>query len=467
MSYCLHSTCLHLQNPQDVSYCLNCGSKLLWQNRYRALKLIGQGGFGRTFLAVDESQPSQPLCAIKQFFSQAQSQNNQSKAEQLPYQEALQLTRLGEHPQIPELLAYFKQDGQQYLVQEFIDGQNLEEELALAGTFNETQIRQLLCDLLPVLQFVHDQQVVHRDIKPANIIRRTSPTPSYPGDVRGGQLVLVDFGGAKAATGKVLAKTGTAIGSAEYAAPEQIRGKAVFASDLYSLGVTCIHLLTQTSPFDLYDSIEDTWVWRDYLNFPVSESLAQILEKLLQNAMRRRYQSAKEVLKDLNAPTQVVLESRPTALVADEEDFESPYFGISFPEIPQRFLPPKYTKSSLPVTPVISATLFDPQTQSWYRLRNILEHSKSVWAVAPFLYPHPPVVCHIHVPDTTHQVTTKRAASKSRKSSWRVLAALWVAILTCLAIGLRWKQPSTYPELPHLSEGVNHYIEPSHLEEKE
>ena len=75
------------------------------------------------------------------------------------------------HPQIPELLAYFTQDNQQYLVQEFIDGQNLADELKNNGAFNEDQIIALLNNLLPVLQFVHSKQVIHRDIKPENLIR--------------------------------------------------------------------------------------------------------------------------------------------------------------------------------------------------------------------------------------------------------------------------------------------------------
>ena len=120
------------------------------------------------------------------------------------------------------------------IVQTFIDGQNLEQELEVEGAFNESKIRHLLRDLLPVLQFLHENHVIHRDIKPSNIIRRGSD----------GKLVLVDFGTARYVTGTFLARTGTVIGSAAYIAPEQLMGKAVYASDLYSLGVSCIHLLT-------------------------------------------------------------------------------------------------------------------------------------------------------------------------------------------------------------------------------
>lgn len=291
MSYCLNPNCQKPQNPRDIKFCLTCGSKLLLKERYRAIKLIGQGGFGITFLAVDEDKPSKPRCVIKQFFPQAQGTNTVQKAVELFNQEAVRLDELGLHPQIPELLAYFTQDDRQYLVQEFIDGQNLAQELQQQGTFNETQIRQLLNDLLPVLQFVHEHQVIHRDIKPENIIRRTSDR----------QLVLVDFGASKFATGTALLRTGTSIGSPEYVAPEQLRGKAVFSSDIYSLGATCIHLLTQVSPFDLYDISEDAWVWRQYLRSPVSDSFGRILDKMLESAINRRYQSASEVLKDLNS----------------------------------------------------------------------------------------------------------------------------------------------------------------------
>jgi WD40 repeat protein len=112
-------------------------------------------------------------------------------------------------------------------------------------------------------------------------------------------LVLVDFGAAKSVTATALMKTGTTIGSPEYIAPEQARGKAVFASDLYSLGVTCIHLLTNVSPLDLYDPHHDRWVWRRYLKAPISEKLGNVLDKLLEAGLHQRYQSAAQVFQDL------------------------------------------------------------------------------------------------------------------------------------------------------------------------
>jgi serine/threonine protein kinase len=271
---------------------MSCGAKMLLKDRYRALKLLGQGGFGKTFKAVDEDQPRKPLCVIKQFAFSNNNPETRQIALKLFYKEAQHLEALGKHDQIPELLAYFDVEGQPYLVQQFIDGQDLEQELATAGTFNQAKIRELLESLLPVLDFLHTQSppVIHRDIKPANIIRRRSD----------GGLVLVDFGAAKQATQSMLAKTGTAIGSAEFAAPEQARRKPVFASDIYSLGVTCIYLLTQVSPFDLFDMNQDAWVWRDYLvDNPVDEKLGKVLDKMIANVLPQRYQSAAEVLQAL------------------------------------------------------------------------------------------------------------------------------------------------------------------------
>jgi serine/threonine protein kinase len=298
MSYCLNPRCLKPENPHDVKFCLTCGSKLLLKERYRAIKPIGQGGFGRTFLAVDEDKPSKPRCVIKQFYPQAQGTNTVQKAVELFNQEAVQLDELGKHPQIPELLAYFTQDDRQYLVQEFINGQNLAQELAQHGAFSETQIYQLLDDLLPVLQFCHARQVIHRDIKPENIILRESD--AYGKGEAQRKLVLVDFGAAKSAVGAALNRTGTSIGSPEYVAPEQIRGRALFASDIYSLGATCINLLTGRSPFDSHDPNNDTWVWPQYLNTPVSNHLSRILNKMLESIPARRYQTVDEVLQDLN-----------------------------------------------------------------------------------------------------------------------------------------------------------------------
>ncbi|MEO1376031.1 MAG: serine/threonine-protein kinase [Cyanobacteria bacterium J06635_10] len=289
MSYCLNPHCQKPQNHKDANSCLTCGNKLLLKERYRAIKPIGKGGFGRTLLAVDESKLLKPPCVIKQFLLQAQGTNNIQKAAELFQQEVLRLDNLGKHSQIPNLFDYFTQESHQYLVQEYIDGYDLAQILAEQGTFKEAQTWELLNSLLPVLEFIHTHDVIHRDIKPQNIIRS-----------RNGKLYLVDFGAAKVVTGTAILQTGTSIGTPEFVAPEQSRGKATYSSDLYSLGTTCIYLLTGISPFDLFDISEFTWVWREYLiDNPVSDKLSNILDKLIENATSRRYQSVNEVLKDI------------------------------------------------------------------------------------------------------------------------------------------------------------------------
>ncbi|MBW4472022.1 MAG: protein kinase [Stenomitos rutilans HA7619-LM2] len=390
MSYCLNPDCQRPQNRNSAELCRYCAAKLLLKDRYRPLKPIGQGGFGRTFLAIDEDKPSRPRCVIKQFLPTNQDAQHLKKAAQLFEREAMRLEELGNHPQIPALLAYFRQEQQQYLVQEFVDGKNLAELLHEHGAFTENQVQALLRSLLPVLEFIHVHGVIHRDIKPSNIIRMMVPQVAEPAQqewtallhvlsleaAQGYQngmsdrrfsdrlsdrfahppralsiaayaqwqqlatrfatyadlsftqrqslvatasrllheqrqllepmaqqehLALVDFGAAKAASGTTLLRTGTTIGSPEYLSPEQSRGKAVFASDLFSLGVTCIHLLTHRSPFDLFDSSDNTWIWRKYVATPVSDKLGQVLDRLLEPGVNRRYQAAADVLHDLNA----------------------------------------------------------------------------------------------------------------------------------------------------------------------
>ena len=271
----------------DAKTCPSCNASLTLRERYRSLRLLGQGGFGRTFLAVDESESSKPRCVVKQLFPQ--QQNERQRASRLFRQEAQRLRSLEAHSQIPDLIDYFEIDNQQYLVQEFIDGKDLAVALKSDKTSSPEAVVELLGSLLPVLQFMHEHQVIHRDIKPANIIRRD----------RDQQLFLVDLGAAKVATGTALVRTGTMIGSAEYTAPEQLRGKAVFASDIYSLGMTCLHLLTGVSPFNLYNADEGRLVWQDYLKAPIDKRLSQVLARMTTVATRQRYGSAREVLQEL------------------------------------------------------------------------------------------------------------------------------------------------------------------------
>ncbi|MBE9219546.1 bifunctional serine/threonine-protein kinase/formylglycine-generating enzyme family protein [Dolichospermum flos-aquae] len=297
MSQCLNPTCLH-QNPQGTNFCENCGSKILLDDRYRPIKFLGEGGFGRTFQAIDEKRLNTP-CVIKQFLPQQAGSAALQKATELFQQEAKRLQELGKHPQIPDLEAFFPQDGRLYLVQDFIDGQNLLEEFKNQGKLKEPQIRIILTELLPVLQFIHDNQVIHRDIKPENIIRSKT-----------GQLFLIDFGVSKETSGTILTRVGTVTGTPGYAPPEQFRGMVYHSSDLYSLAVTCVRLLTghfqEADGADkLFDTRKMQWQWQKYVS--LSQELTTVLETMLQDIPVKRYQSATEVLAALaNQKTQVI-----------------------------------------------------------------------------------------------------------------------------------------------------------------
>jgi serine/threonine protein kinase len=294
MVCCLNPDCPHPINPDGQKYCSTCRTILtpLLRGRYKVIQPLGQGGFGRTYLAEDEDKLKE-RCVVKQLTPNVQGTWAMNKAVELFKQEAEQLQKLGsEHLQIPSLSAYFEQDGYLYLVQQYVDGLNLFKLLQQQGVLRESEIRQLLLDLLPVLKFIHSRGVIHRDIKPENIIRRRD----------NGQPVLIDFGVSKQLSQTVMAKPGTNIGSQGYAPIEQMQdGEAYPASDLFSLGASCFQLFTGVSPYRLWTEHGYGWTanWRQYLRSSVSDDLGRVLDKLLQKDRQYRYQSAEEVLRDL------------------------------------------------------------------------------------------------------------------------------------------------------------------------
>ncbi len=298
MVCCLNPDCPNPQNPEGTNFCLSCGTGLvsILRNRYRIIQPLGRGGFARTYLAEDVDKLNEQ-CVVKQLvrgqFYGGGGSEAQKKATELFEREAKRLQELGKHDQIPTLFAYFKEDDYLYLVQQLIEGQNLLQELKQQGIFDENKIRQLLNDLLPVLELIHQQQVIHRDIKPENVIRRQ----------RDGRFVLIDFGVSKQKTELINTTPGTIIGSLGYAPIEQIQfGEAYPASDLYSLGIACFHLLTNNPPSQLWMKQGFSWTnnWRSQITQPLSQELERILDKLLQENHEQRYQSAREVLQDLN-----------------------------------------------------------------------------------------------------------------------------------------------------------------------
>ncbi|MTJ14090.1 protein kinase [Anabaena sp. UHCC 0187] len=294
MICCLNPDCSNPQNHQNNKVCQSCHTPLvpLLRNRFRVIRVLSdEGGFGRTYISEDIDKLNE-LCVIKQLAPKFQGTWSQKKAIQLFSEEAKRLQELGEHPQVPTLIAYFQQNNCLYLVQQFIEGENLFNELKSRKIYRDWDIQSILLDLLPIIKFIHQQGVIHRDIKPENIIRRKSD----------GRLILIDFGSSKQWTAQVQRKNGTSIGSHGYSPIEQIRdGKAYPASDLFGLGATCFHLLTGISPFQLWMEYGYSWVgnWQHYLRVPLSGELTEIIDKLLQKEIQYRYQSADEVIRDL------------------------------------------------------------------------------------------------------------------------------------------------------------------------
>lgn len=344
--YCTRPRCPrpknHFADLDDITtlrttqqkFCTSCGMPLLLDGRYVPTKLLGRGGFGAAFLASDRRIPGMRQCVVKQFQPAGNLTSTQLQlAQQLFEREAEVLSQIGnEHEQIPDLFAFFPvavqslQPGQQeqffYLVQEYIDGQNLEEELVQEGKFSEIGIIQILTEILPVLTFIHNKGIIHRDIKPSNIMRR-----------RDGRLFLLDFGAVKQVTnvpGGSTASTG--IYSLGFAPPEQMSGNQVFPStDLYALAVTLITLLTGQEANKLFDAYNNEWKWRTQAT--INDRLADILDKMLLPAANQRFQSAAEVLEALSPPPPTIL---PTAL-------PQPQIQPSPPQPPQKPIPVQST----------------------------------------------------------------------------------------------------------------------------
>ncbi|MBU7586105.1 MAG: serine/threonine protein kinase [Nostoc sp. TH1S01] len=296
-------------NLESNRFCTSCGEPLplavgqIVNQRYQIIRQLGQGGCGRTYLAEDRQKANQ-VCVLKEFAPQVQAQQDLQKAKQLFEREANVLKQL-QHPQIPRFHSSLQvQIGSKdffFLVQDYIQGENyyqlLEQRQAQGQTFTEEEVILLLQQILPVLSYIHSKDVVHRDISPDNLIwRRSDHLP-----------VLIDFGGVKqlpASQGfwfTKLAVNHTLLGKKGYAPEEQIRqGKVFLSSDLYSLAVTILVLLTGKEPQKLYDSYQGLWYWGKEIK--VSPKLESVLKKMLAYKPSDRYQTAEQVLKDLPSP---------------------------------------------------------------------------------------------------------------------------------------------------------------------
>jgi len=258
--------------------------------RYHIIQNLGKGGFGTTFLAEDTKRPGNPFCVVKQFTPASTDPATLTILKRLFDQEAAMLETLGKHDQIPQLLAHIEEYQKFYIVQEYIKGNDLSDELTSGQKMSEADVIQLLIEILEVLEFVHKYKVIHRDIKPDNIRRRHSDN----------KIVLIDFGAVKEVRTQLVNKQGqitstVIIGTDGYMPLEQQRGKPQLSSDIYAVGIIAIQAITGLLPDKLEEDIKTgEIIWRKYAN--VSPKLATVLDKMVSYDFRNRYPTAKEAL---------------------------------------------------------------------------------------------------------------------------------------------------------------------------
>jgi serine/threonine protein kinase len=275
----------------------NSSESELINGRYRILYPLQEGGFGKTFLVEDTQLPSQRRCVLKMLKPVQDNPEFYRLIQDRFQREAAIQETLGEVCQhIPRLYAHFSERDRFYLVEEWIDGDTLSAKVAEVGRFSETKVLEILSQLLPIIDIVHQHHIIHRDIKPDNIILRR----------RDGMPVLIDFGAVKESMAAVVDSQATSgrsivVGTASYMAPEQSIGRPLYASDLYSLGLTAIYLLTGKSPAELnHDPHTGKVEWRSQAS-KVSASLTQVIDTATQMHPQNRFASAQEMLQVLQS----------------------------------------------------------------------------------------------------------------------------------------------------------------------
>lgn len=323
------------------------------RQRYLIQQVLGQGGFGRTYLALDQERFNEP-CVLKEFIVPYHDGTLIEKSKILFHREASTLYQI-QHPQIPRFWAAFEDEQRFFLVQDFVDGQTYRQLLSdrkqKGQTFSEAEVLHFLNHLLPVLACIHNQGIIHRDISPENVILQTQPAtklePTQPAS-ESGLPVLIDFGAVKEATSHwPLMSTPTRVGKVGYAPPEQLQtGKVYPNSDLYALAATALVLLTGREPQTLLDSRTLTWNWEPYAR--VGDELSMVLRRMLAVYPGDRYQTANDVLQDLQsfgaAPLESTLLRSPSPPTA-EASHQPAIVNFLQPQ-PDRVVPPVETVRS-------------------------------------------------------------------------------------------------------------------------
>ncbi len=278
----------------------------LLNNRYQVIQVLSAGGFGETFLAEDTYMPSRRRCVIKQLKPVTNDPKTYRKIQQRFEREAATLEYLGEaSDQIPKLYAYFSENGQFYLVQEWIQGPTLTDIVKAKGSLNETAVREILLSLLPVLDYIHSKGIIHRDIKPDNILLG-NPNANSTAFYLGGKPVLIDFGAVKATVLSEVDASGyltqsLVMGTPGYMPSEQAVGRPLFATDIYSLGLTAIYLLTGKRPQELQTNPQTGEILWQHHAPGVSPNLAMILDRAIKPQASDRYTTASKMLHALQS----------------------------------------------------------------------------------------------------------------------------------------------------------------------
>jgi serine/threonine protein kinase len=329
--------------------------------RYKIVKHLGGGGFGQTYLAQDLQLPGHPICVVKQLKPKSTDPTTFEIARRLFDREAQVLYKLGNYDQIPRLLAHFEEQQEFYLVQEFIEGDELKREMPFGNPLSEIQVITICGDILKILEFVHQQDVIHRDIKPSNIIRRKQDS----------KLVLIDFGAVKQVSTQTVSLQQppkdtvltVSIGSPGYMPNEQLAGKPQFSSDIYAVGMLALQALSGLPPHQLpADPKTSEILWREKLlqstlheQVNISPELADVLDTMVRYDYRQRYESATEALQALEQLTipSPYQSNAPTSQVTQTASASTPpptaTYSVS-PQVPPSQLDSTFVPTQAPPT---------------------------------------------------------------------------------------------------------------------